>query len=495
MPSSPDGYGTPWIPYGSSNEIDSGGLSGPGPSLSFSIHLPNSTRLVHGIVALRALHAEFPFDLSLLPPRTAPYDLVFSGRIGIPNHGLTDKTYNTTSSILVLPNNISGSATRVDNLHGGLQFRGPGNASWEPLLPHGYYGSYNRSNSSAASDKFVNNYTSNGTDLNAIIALADFADDNPVYDSMDKIGLRFMYDLRGSYMNLSLVEQHVNAVRHHPKLFGYWTADEPDGWQHPFDAQVKAYDLIRQLDPYHPVEVTLNCQNYYFDKYSLGADIIMEDVYPIGIHTFSKWNTICNSTLGDCGCDNCLGNVRDVSARLRNLTAYEQFLGIWPLPKFHNPQVFHGEGYWDRDPTTAEAWVMNASALNAGATGILGWTWPGSQELFDVHTEMAKLVTSRPVQDFLLSDKSIHGPGPNNTDASMWLGNDTMLISIVNEGYDDITGQYTIDLPFPSHRIESVIWGGLNWNYTIQKGIGYLSVPTLPAMSLHLVVMNITGEL
>ena len=46
--------------------------------------------------------------------------------------------------------------------------------------------------------------------------------------------------------------------------------------------------------------MTLNCQNYYFAEYSAGADILMEDAYPIGINaTYStKWDTPVNRTYG-----------------------------------------------------------------------------------------------------------------------------------------------------------------------------------------------------
>ena len=47
----------------------------------------------------------------------------------------------------------------------------------------------------------------------------------------------------------------------------------------------KSYDLIKSLDPYHPVSLCLNCENYHFEEYTAGADIIMSDAYPIGTNT------------------------------------------------------------------------------------------------------------------------------------------------------------------------------------------------------------------
>ena len=76
-----------------------------------------------------------------------------------------------------------------------------------------------------------------------------------------------------------------------------------------------AYNVIKQRDPYHPVSLDLNCDNYHYSEYSAGADIIMTDPYPIGINaTYSeRWKTPCNTTYGDCGCDNCVGSVKDVA--------------------------------------------------------------------------------------------------------------------------------------------------------------------------------------
>lgn len=247
------------------------------------------------------------------------------------------------------------------------------------------------------------------------------------------------------------------------------------------------------MDPYHPVAITLNCQDYYFAAYAAGGDILMEDVYPIGINsTFSKWGTACNATLGDCGCDNCEGTVQDVSSRLDDLAQYEGWLGRWPLPKFHNPQVFHGEDYWFRDPTAAEARAMNALAFNRGATGIFGWTWPGSAALFDVHSQMAGVVTTSPVRDFFLGGKPapLVVEGLAVLDAAYWVDGDRMLVSVVNGGYDDIEESVSIALPAPVRDIESVVFGGLSW----QLLGGQLAIDGLPAMSTSFITLSIGTE-
>ncbi|KAI1348369.1 hypothetical protein F5Y01DRAFT_328494 [Xylaria sp. FL0043] len=486
---------SPWFGGEYVNSTSGGGSSDgegegeePFTELVFSINLAeDDTPLVENKIAINATGVEFEFDLSRLEPRIEPYEVVLFGASVYGDHN-----YTAVSEVLYLPDNPTGSATKIDNVKGGLLFKNPATGNeFVPLLPYGYYGLYNGSNDTAASDEFVRDYTSSGKGLNAIISLAGFADTNPVYDSMDAQGLHFMFDLRGSYKNLTDTEQRVNTIKHHTSLFAYWTADEPDGQQVPFDKTPAAQSLIHTLDPYHPVAITLNCQDYYFGPYVSGGDILMEDVYPIGINsTFSKWGTPCNATLGDCGCDNCAGTIQDVSARLDDLATYEAWLGRWPLPKFHNPQVFHGEDYWARDPTAAEARAMNALAFNRGAMGIFGWTWPSSAELFAVHSQMASVVTVAPVADFLLGGK----PWPlvvegyeEIVDAAYWIDGDRMMVSVVNGGYGDIEKSVSVVLPVAATGIESVAFGGLAW----QLLGGQLVIDELPAMSTSFIILNI----
>ncbi|KAI1111735.1 hypothetical protein F5Y14DRAFT_464329 [Nemania sp. NC0429] len=491
---------SPWFgdPYADSTNHGSEPEKEAFDDLLFSIHLAESgAQLVKSRIRINQTGVEFPFDLSKLKlkPRTAPYAVVLTGTS--PRGG--SRKYTATSELLYLPETPrGGSATKIDNLNGGLLFKSARTAGrFVPLLPYGYYGLYNGSDDPGVADAFVRDYTSGGNGLNAIVSLAGFPDTNPVYDSMDAQGLHFMFDLRGSYKNLTETETRVNTIKHHSSLFAYWTADEPDGWQVPFDKTPAAQALIHKLDPYHPVAITLNCQDYYFGAYAAGGDVLMEDVYPIGINaSFSKWGTACNATLGDCGCDNCAGGVQDVPRRLDDLSRYEARLGRWPLPKFHNPQVFHGEDYWARDPSFAEARAMNALAFHRGATGIFGWTWPGSAELFDVHSAMARVVTAPPVRDFLLL---AGGPQPLRdvgkgqglghalVDAAYWVRGDRALVSVVNGAYDDVKGPVAFALPFAVTGIEDVVFGGLPWTL---RG-GRLVVDTLPAMSTSFVILKV----
>ncbi|KAI0407396.1 hypothetical protein F4802DRAFT_20262 [Xylaria palmicola] len=514
---------SPWFggPYADADATtgDGGAVAEPPfTELAFTIRLADDADvghkkpLVESRIAVNATGVEFGFDLAAagLRPRTAPYAVVLSGAPAHGDHGGHNRySYTAASELLYLPDNPEGSATKIDHLNGGLLFKSPRTGGqFAPLLPYGYYGLYGGSNDTAAADAFVRGYTSNGTGLNAIIALAGFADTNPVYDSMDAQGLHFMFDLRGSYKNLTETAARANTIKHHTSLFAYWTADEPDGWQVPFDKTPAAQALLHALDPYHPVAITLNCADFYFGAYAAGGDLLMEDVYPVGINaTFSKWGTAVNATLGDCGCDDCAGDgPRDVARRLDALARHERHLGRWPpLPRLHNPQSFHGEGYWARDPDAAEARAMNALALHRGATGFFAWTWPGTSEaLFATHTDMARVVTAPPVRDFVLGGRPAPlvvdegGSEEEVVDAAYWVGGGgegekKMMVSVVNGGYEDIGGRVALALPVAATGVESVPFGGLSWRLLDGK----LVVDGLPAMSTSFIILSIdtkTGQ-
>ena len=49
------------------------------------------------------------------------------------------------------------------------------------------------------------------------------------------------------------------------------------GWEYDLNSTKLAYDLLKELDPYHPVSLVLNCQNFCYEEYSSGADIVFEE--------------------------------------------------------------------------------------------------------------------------------------------------------------------------------------------------------------------------
>ena len=120
-----------------------------------------------------------------------------------------------------------------------------------------------------------------------------------------------------------------------------YTGDEPDGTFDPLNATKTTYDLINELDGYHPVSLVLNCENFNFPSYVQGADVVMQDAYPIAINaTFSvEWHTPCTPDFGDCGCDNCKGEFEDISNRMDEFAQRLYILNeqrtktVWAVPQ------------------------------------------------------------------------------------------------------------------------------------------------------------------
>lgn len=104
----------------------------------------------------------------------------------------------------------------------------------------------------------------------------------------------------------------------------------------------------------------------------------MADPYPIAVNTsYSvQYNTVCNTTYGCCGCDDCDGDFEDVSNRLDLYKEYQEYLNLPQKPQWGVPQAFGNETFWARYPTPEEEVVMNMLFVNHGAKGIAMWAYP-----------------------------------------------------------------------------------------------------------------------
>lgn len=82
----------------------------------------------------------------------------------------------------------------------------------------------------------------------------------------------------------------------HSAIRAQYIADEPDGSGKGLDPLwlEDTVATIRARDPYHPITIVLNCvENPYrtVSDYSVYADIVMADPYPIGLR-----NPVCPSS-------------------------------------------------------------------------------------------------------------------------------------------------------------------------------------------------------
>jgi hypothetical protein len=102
--------------------------------------LQGSTKpLVIDQVALNSTNNSFDFPLSLLgKPQIEGYKIVLSGSTLDGS-----QSFSASTEIFFLPEKSTGSVTKVDNLNGGLLFRGAGtNGAFEAVIPYGFYGDY-----------------------------------------------------------------------------------------------------------------------------------------------------------------------------------------------------------------------------------------------------------------------------------------------------------------------------------------------------------------
>ncbi|KAI9457834.1 hypothetical protein HD554DRAFT_2177530 [Boletus coccyginus] len=190
------------------------------------------------------------------------------------------------------------------------------------------------------------------------------------------------------------------------------------------------YDLIYEMDGYHPVSIALNCQ---------GADIVLENAYPVGINaTFSPvWHTECNPYFGHCGCDNCQGSIYDIKARIQtfkdrlDILGYDRTKAVWTTP-----QAIGSGVYWKTTPTGQQWSAMGITSLSHGATGSMSFQYPtvtGNSTTIEGTSVAFTRVVAEYVQPFIADPKVKHETyDVNGVDAGIWWNGTAYLILVAN---------------------------------------------------------------
>ena len=135
----------------------------------------------------------------------------------------------------------------------------------------------------------------------------------------------------------------VKRYRQHPALLAWYLVDEPDETKMAPASALAIYELIRELDPYHPVYL-VNNRPHTYAAYSDASDILAIDVYPIPNYPISR--------------------VGDYMERAR-WTSLER-KPVWLIA-----QAFGGVEHWARSPTATELRNMIYQGLVGGAKGVL----------------------------------------------------------------------------------------------------------------------------
>ncbi|KAG4029005.1 hypothetical protein MFRU_018g01100 [Monilinia fructicola] len=439
------------------------------------------------------------FAFSSFPARIEPYTI--SVLATSPDR---QQSYTATTSIYLLPSRDYGSAVKIDNLFGGLHVQNAKNNwnGWYAVFPNGYYadGSYVTPDNVSLTN--LEAYAALGFNTINIVPDGGLPDQSypteqlvEYWNKLDELNLFNLYDMRFAFQNSTRISEQVNLWKNRTTLLSWYTADEPDGWAYQLNSTSLSYAQLKSLDPYHPVSLVLNCQNFYYPEYAAGADIIFQDAYPVAINaTWSiPWNTPCNETYGDCGCDNCLGELEDVANRLDDIQNYQANIGPGSQGGLRKPtwsvvQAFGEQQYWKRTPSAKEVEVMMMLSVNHNAKGITYWIYPSTDSVNSGSGVLGKVLQSAPAIDFLSGTNAIKGGGTEHLDVSAWILEDRMMVGIVNGDYIDSKNEVTINLPAYVTSLNQTLYGGSNW--TVSEG--KVSKLGLKGLEIDILVVNIT---
>ena len=474
-------------------------VGSPFTTLDFEIYNEeNGALLVGNSVPVNSTGTIFGFSFSSFAPRFEPYQVSIYGTS--PDG---QQSFTGTTKVYVLPSRTYGSAVKIDNLYGGLYVQNALNnwVGWYAVFPNGYYadGSYVTPSNFSVTNLDI--YASQGFNTINIVPDGGLPDQSyptasleQYWDRMDELNLFNIYDMRFAFQNATRINEQVALWKNRTTLLMWYTGDEPDGWEYPLNSTILAYDQLKELDPYHPVSLVLNCQNFYYEDYSSGADIVFEDAYPVAINaTWSiPWGTTCNLTYGDCGCDNCVGDLEDVGTRLDTIQNYQANLeGQGPKPTWAVLQAFGEQDYWKSIPSLVEVENMMMIAVNHDAKGISYWIYPSTDEINVESGELGDAFKTEPARDFLFGANAIKGlevTGEPLVDASAWIVGSQMMVGIASEEYVDFSSVVSITLPASAASIDEVLFGDSGWTVSGNT----LSKSGLKGLEVDLLVLNLS---
>ncbi|CAL8582845.1 hypothetical protein XPA_008488 [Xanthoria parietina] len=453
----------------------------------------------HATIRFNETGKEFIFSTETFDASYAPQTVILElthvdGRI-----------FRATTGLYYLPYpRPTQSITRIDSLYGGLHVRSNGPA-WQTIFPYTFYLSGDWLASDPGNLKRFQNFGFNvlhivpggagiGYDLDQL---------DTWFDEAEKLGLWIMYDMRWTYQNTGYVRTQVERCKTRSNMLLYYTADEPDGHEDDPDAPSRSYAFIKSLDPYHPISLCLNCQNYYFQRYTAGTDIILADIYPVGTNTSysTKYQTPCNNTYGDCGCDNCMTSptspaLANIPARLDLWSSFRAQLGLPHKPIWSVPQAFTQQDFWTRTPSPQELVAMILLSLNHGAKGVVMWLYPTAGEIVGVASEFSKVMwAGKGLVAFLsvVQAEAVPVSGAENVDAAMWRVGNRMMVTAINAGENKVEGKIRLDFEkgFKIKGLSHVLWGSGQWK--IEDGRALIRT-NIDGVESCVLVVDVEGE-
>ncbi|KAI6037979.1 hypothetical protein EDC04DRAFT_2070394 [Pisolithus marmoratus] len=386
-------------------------------------------------VPMNATGFQIPLDLSNVTAQQTPYEVDCVAFYGTGKA----QNYSARASLLYLPD-TNNSVTKTDLRTGSLWVRPVNNptSGFRPFVPQGFYVSFDQY--LAKNLSLIDQLKADG--FNTIHPIPPY-DNATIFEQVlnrtIELGLYIIFDMRSNYQNLTAVTSLVNTYKSLPNLLTWETAHEPDGSSDPLNATKAVYDLIYQLDGYHPVSIVLNCEDYNFSPYVEGADIVLEDAYPIGINaTYSTvWNTSCTPDFGHCGCDNCKGGLIDIKARVQtykdrlDILGYSRTKSVWTTP-----QAFGSGAYWNTTPTGEQWAAIGLISFNHGAMGSISYQYPTTTgnvtTIEGTATNLTGIITET-IQPFLGNPRATFSVyNYYGVDAGLWYNGTMYLLLVAN---------------------------------------------------------------
>jgi hypothetical protein len=185
---------------------------------------------------------------------------------------------------------------------------------------------------------------------------------------------------KGNQTKEAMLRRVVTTFRNHPGLLLWKNVDEPFWGKVPADDMVRAYQIIRELDPNHPVGLTQAPRGTIDDlrPYTPAADILLLDIYPVGYPP----------GMHSLGPNKEISMVGDYTRFIRQAAAGKP---VWMVLQVAWSGVIN-PGKTLRMPTFAQERFMTYQALINGARGLvyfgghlpqamtpedakLGWNW------------------------------------------------------------------------------------------------------------------------
>jgi hypothetical protein len=215
-----------------------------------------------------------------------------------------------------------------------------------------------------------------------------------------------------------LLIAEIKTFMDHPALLAWYIADEPTGNNVSPEALEEIYNVVKTMDPWHPVSIVFMAPFLSSRKFSNAVDIVMADPYPVPDLNISM--------------------VGDVAGKLSR--EFQKEKPVWMVP-----QAFGGGELWEREPSLQEIRSMTYQSIIYGATGIQYFVrqgpnaFPKSVPAWNECGRMAVEIAE--LTPWLLSDEpaNIAESFSRNIVATSRLHNGQLLILTANKANEPVT--------------------------------------------------------